>query len=124
MTTPKEKIILPESDEKLLDLCRIEAFKASGKGGQSVNKTDSAVRLIYLPAGIVVTCQKERSQYFNKMHCLKKLREKVAKLNYRAPKRIATKISRAKKEANLDKKIKHGEKKKLRKKVETSDNNS
>lgn len=111
------KIILPESDEKLLALCNVETFRASGSGGQHVNTTDSAVRLTYLPDKIVVTSQKERSQYLNKLDCLAKLREKVKKLNYRPPKRIPTKISKGKKQEGVDRKKKHGEKKKLRGKI-------
>ncbi len=117
MTLPSDKIILPDSDEKLLALCDIETFRASGSGGQHVNTTDSAVRLTYRPCGIVVACQKERSQYLNKMICLQKLREKVARLNYRPLKRVATRMSRSKKEENLNKKSKHGEKKRLRRKI-------
>jgi protein subunit release factor A len=79
-----------------------------------VNVTDSAVRLVHLPTGIVVTSQKGRSQWFNKKDCIKKLRDIVAKKNYRAPKRIPTKISKSVKNKNLAKKAKHSEKKKLR----------
>lgn len=118
MSSPADKIILPESDEKLLALCDVETFRASGKGGQHVNTTDSAVRLTLRPYNIVVTCQQERSQYLNKMHCLKKLREKVARLNYRPLKRIATRIPAGKKKENLNKKSRHGEKKRLRRKVD------
>lgn len=121
MHSPSDKIILPDSDEKLLALCDIETFRASGSGGQHVNTTDSAVRLIYRPHNIVVTSQKERSQYLNKMHCLKKLREKVACLNYRPLKRIPTRIPRSKKEEALNKKSKHAEKKKLRGRIKFED---
>ena len=119
--TPHPLIILPDSDEKLLELCRVETYRSSGPGGQHVNTTDSAVRLTYLPANLTVTSQKERSQYLNKLICLEKLRKKVDQLNYRAPKRIPTKISRNKKESNLQKKLKHGAKKRLRKKPDLSD---
>lgn len=115
------KITLPESDEKLLALCNVETFRASGSGGQHVNTTDSAVRLTYLPHKIVVTSQKERSQHLNKLDCIAKLREKVKKLNYRPPKRIPTKISKSKKQEGVDKKKKHGEKKKLRGKIPLGD---
>lgn len=112
------KITLPESDDALLALCEVQTYRASGSGGQHVNTTDSAVRLIYLPDNIVVTCQEERSQYLNKLRCLQKLREKVAQLNYRPPKRIPTRIPRGKKEEALNKKTQHGAKKKLRRKIQ------
>lgn len=118
---PPAKIYLPESDEKLLELCKVETYRSSGAGGQHVNTTDSAVRLTYLPSKIVVTCQEDRSQHINKMRCIEKLREKVAKLNYRPAKRIPTRISRAKKEDGLKKKQEHGEKKKLRGKLDYSE---
>lgn len=121
MDKSQEKINLPELDEKLLELCDVETFRAGGPGGQHVNKTDSAVRLTYRPMNIVVTCQEERSQLFNKQRCLEKLREKVAKLNYRQPKRIPTRIPRGKKEDALKKKHEHGEKKKLRRKIDLSE---
>lgn len=117
MEKPRRKIILPESDEDLLALCVVYTYRSGGSGGQHVNKTDSAVRLVYRPCNIVVTCQEERSQLMNKMRCLQKLRNKVAALNYRKPKRIPTKIPRSKKEEGLNKKTRHGEKKKLRSKV-------
>ena len=76
------KILLPALDEDLLAECRVEAYRASGSGGQHVNVTDSAVRLTHLPTGLVVTSQKERSQHRNKLDCLAKLRQKIEKLNY------------------------------------------
>ncbi len=109
-----KKIILPELDEDLLTQCKVTAFRASGSGGQHVNVTDSSVRLVHIPTGIVVTSQKGRSQFFNKKDCIQKLRKIVDKLNYCAPKRIPTKISKSVKNKNLDKKTKHSEKKKLR----------
>lgn len=110
----QNKIILPASDAKLLEECEITAFRSSGKGGQHVNKTDSAVRLKHIPTGIVVASQKERSQHLNKLDCLKKLRARVAQLNYRKPKRIPTKVpSSAKTERRFTKTL-HSKKKQLR----------
>ncbi|HRD55771.1 MAG TPA: peptide chain release factor-like protein [Parachlamydiaceae bacterium] len=109
-----KKIILPDSDEELLLECKVTAFRASGSGGQHINVTDSAVRVLHIPTGIVVTSQKGRSQLFNKKDCIQKLRRIVDKLNYSPPKRIPTKISKSTKSKNLAKKAKHSAKKKLR----------
>lgn len=108
------KIVLPLLDEDLLAECRVDTYRSSGSGGQHVNVTDSAVRLTHLPTGIAVTSQKERSQFLNKKECLIKLRKVVEKLNYRKPKRIATRIPRSVKTKNSAKKVKESAKKQMR----------
>ena len=114
-------ISIPDSDEELLKECNVDRFRAGGKGGQHLNKTESAVRLTHIPTGTVVTCQDERSQYRNKQKGLIHLRKKLETLNYRAPERIPTQKPRAAKEKILDSKKKHSIKKQLRHKPEIDD---
>ena len=114
-------IKLPESDEELLRECELETFRSSGPGGQHVNKTESAVRLKHGPSGLVVTSQQERSQHRNKAICLQKLREKVAKLNYRAPKRVPTHVPASVKRRKIEEKTRRSEIKRLRSKPAADD---
>ena len=112
---------IPDSNEDLLKECNVDTFRAGGKGGQHLNKTESAVRMTHLPTGTVVSCQDERSQYQNKRKCLLQLREKLVALNYRPPKRIPTRKPRSAKEKILETKRKQSQKKQLRQKPEMDD---
>ena len=112
---------IPSSDKNLLAECAVETFRASGPGGQNVNKRDTAVRLRHLSTGIVVTCQRERSQYRNKQIALEDLRKKLEKLLQPPQPRIPTVAPRGVRKKILDFKKRRTEKKNLRKRPKIED---
>jgi peptide chain release factor 2 len=81
--------VMPEIDDNIeIDInmadVKVDTYRASGAGGQHINKTDSAVRMTHLPTGVVVQCQTQRSQIQNREQCLKMLRAKLFEMQQAA----------------------------------------
>jgi protein subunit release factor A len=95
----------------------VEVFRASGPGGQHVNKTQSALRLTHLPSGVVVMSQDSPSQHRNRETAFERLAKRLERLNYVQPRRVPTKPTRAARKRRLETKKQIGARKAARAKV-------
>ncbi|MGE5616244.1 MAG: peptide chain release factor-like protein [Bacillota bacterium] len=86
----------------------VEVFRASGPGGQHVNKTESALRLTHLPSGVVVMAQDSPSQYRNRETAFARLVERLERLNVVPKKRVATKPTAASRRRRIEAKKQRG----------------
>jgi len=116
-----EDYVLPDTDEALLAECEVQVFRATGPGGQSVNTTDSAVRLIHKLTGMVVVGRRERSQLRNKIDAVRRLRVRIADAQRPRAPRHATKPSWGAVQRRLTSKSKLSAKKSIRRKPASDD---
>jgi protein subunit release factor B len=122
MSTHLEKLPfgynIPAEDDALFNECQFSAFRASGAGGQHVNTTDSAVRLVHFPTGLVVQSSESRSQHRNRDICLKKLRLALIAAGRKKKRRVATRKRRNVSTRERQYREAHKQKKQGRKKID------
>lgn len=107
---------VPERDEDLLAECRVDTFRAGGRGGQHQNTTESGVRLVHRPTGVRTESRRERSQHRNKAIALERLRTKLEARLQSDPERVPTKVPKRERRRRLENKRRRGALKKLRRK--------
>lgn len=95
----------------------IQSFRASGAGGQHVNRTESALRLVHPPSGVVVIAQDSRSQHRNKEVAFERLAERLARLNHVPKKRVPTRPTAGSKKRRVQEKKLTAKTKRLRGRV-------
>ena len=100
--------------EELARGCDVQTFRATGPGGQGVNTTDSAVRMVHRATGATVTARESRSQWQNRQSCLRKLHELFERRAVPPKRRKKTKVSRAQRERRLRDKRNRSEVKRFR----------
>ena len=105
---------IPADPKALGRNCEISFFRASGPGGQHRNKTETAVRVVHLPTGVVAAATEERSQSRNRDVALTRLRDKLIRLLKPRKPRRSTRVPPRTKRARLEEKIRRGETKRLR----------
>ncbi len=104
--------VYPEIDDTInIDIkpddVRVDTFRAGGAGGQHVNRTDSAVRMVHLPTGIVVQCQNERSQHKNREMAMKQLKAKLFELELSKRRAETDKLEDSKADINFGSQIRN-----------------
>lgn len=101
--------------------CDVQVFRATGPGGQGVNTTDSAVRMIHIPSGITVTSRESRSQFQNRANCLRKLRAEFERRSRPPKQRKPTKPGKAARARRLADKRRRSQVKELRRRPGTDE---
>ena len=105
---------VPADDDALLRDCEVQTFRSGGKGGQHQNTTDSGVRIVHRPTGIVATARERRSQLQNRRLAIVRLRARLEEHFAVTAPRVKTRVPRKEVEKRRDEKRKRSETKKLR----------